>query len=137
MQIKKKNKKVTLWRSEINVHPCAGGGPRSDIRVSRNHVQLSFISASTTAIATWYMLSFASLPMADKSCPLKGHFRKHPSKPLIGLHPAMKPLFMATRYSLDSANCIFLLFLGNAKGSLDASYGLGIMENNHLFCNTF
>jgi hypothetical protein len=45
----------TFKRSEMNVHPSAGGVPRFESKASKNYVQLSFISSSTAANANGYI----------------------------------------------------------------------------------
>ena len=86
----------TFFRSDIKVHPCGGVGPRSNISASKNQVQLSLVSASTTAIDNGYMLLLASLPTATIIMPLYLPFRKHASTPFTGLHPCKKLVFIAT-----------------------------------------
>jgi hypothetical protein len=79
-----------------------GGVPRSESNASKNYVQLSLISASTTANANEYIWLFASLEIVANSWPLCGPFKKHASKPMIGRQPARKPLFMAAKDKYSS-----------------------------------
>jgi len=81
----------------MNVHPFMGGVPRSESNASKNHVQLSLISTSTTANANEYIWLFASLEIAANNWHLCGPFKKHSFKPMIGQQPEKKPLFMAAK----------------------------------------
>ena len=82
-------------RSNIKVHPCGGARPRLEISASKNQVQLSFVSTSTTAIDSGYILLLASLPTVAINWPLYLPFKKHASTPITSLHPCKKSAFIS------------------------------------------
>jgi hypothetical protein len=61
---------LTFSLSEMKAHPCGPLGPRSANKALRNHIQLSLVFASTTAIEIGYMLSLAFLPITVINYPL-------------------------------------------------------------------
>jgi hypothetical protein len=61
---------LTFSLSEMKAHPCGPLGPRSANKALRNHIQLSLVFASTTAIEIGYMLSLAFLPITAINYPL-------------------------------------------------------------------
>jgi hypothetical protein len=64
--INKNNEEIlTFCLSEMKVHPCEPLGPRPVTNGSRNNVQLSLVSASTTTIDIGYMLLLAPLQEAN------------------------------------------------------------------------
>jgi hypothetical protein len=89
---KKKKKKFffrffSILRSDIKVHAGSSMEPMSSIRMLKNQLHESLVSASTTAYAIGNISAFPSFPMAHINWPPRCPFKWHASTDTMGLHP--------------------------------------------------
>ena len=71
--------------------------PSSPFSSVRNQTQFNFVLHFTQPYATGKFWSFQSLPKATKISPLNLVFKKHSSKPMIGLQPIFQPLLQVAK----------------------------------------
>jgi hypothetical protein len=98
---------LTFYLSKMKVHPCGLLGPRSTNNASTNHVQLSLVFASITAIDIGYILLLASLPIA--SLPIAAIKAYHMPTPISeavshGYHRYVHPLESIRHFEHRSLN---------------------------------
>lgn len=83
---KQKYQLLTFCLSEITVNLSPLSKFKPDLSFFTNQSQVSLFSPLITTHAIGYILLSASLPTATRKSPFNSHFKKHPSRPITGLH---------------------------------------------------